>query len=60
MGRSPFVADAIKEVKLVYAFPQIAQSQFSYWFVCSHDALKLWAVQAFQKWIHAGADKFES
>jgi hypothetical protein len=54
------VADAIKEEKLVYAFPQIAQSQFSYWFVCSHDALKLWAVQAFQKWIHAGADKFES
>ena len=60
MGRSPLVVNAINDGKLVYAFPQIAQSQFSYWFVCRHDAMKLRPVQAFQKWIHAEAGKPES
>ncbi|MFY9320763.1 LysR substrate-binding domain-containing protein [Lentibacter algarum] len=60
MGRSPLVVDAINEGKLVYAFPQIARSQFSYWFVCRHDAMKLRPVQAFRNWIHAEADKPES
>jgi LysR family glycine cleavage system transcriptional activator len=60
MGRSPLVVDAIKEGKLVYAFPERAKSQFSYWFVCRHDAMKLRPVQAFQNWVHAEAGKLES
>lgn len=51
MGRSPLVMDAIKAGTLVYPFADTAQSQFSYWFVCQHDALKSQSVKAFRSWI---------
>ena len=57
MGRGPLVADAIKEGSLVYPFPQFAQSQFSYWFVCTHDAMKSAEVEAFRLWLHEEAAK---
>lgn len=60
MGRSPLIEAAIKEGSLAYPFPDVAQSQFSYWLVCHHDALKLRPVQAFRTWIHAEANKPES
>jgi len=60
MGRSPLVTDAIIDGKLVHPLTQTAQSQFSYWFVCHHDALKLRPVQAFRDWIHAIAEAPES
>lgn len=58
MGRGPLVADAIAEGTLVYPFPHTAQSQFAYWFVCSHDALTSKPVQAFRKWLHQTASEF--
>ncbi len=58
MGRGPLVADAVAEGTLVYPFPHIAQSQFSYWFVCAHDALASKPVQAFRTWLHEEAGAF--
>lgn len=51
MGRGPLVEDAIAAGVLVHPFPDFAQSQFSYWFVCKHTALKSKSVQAFHSWI---------
>lgn len=55
MGRSPLIEDALRRGTLVHPFPQLAQSQFSYWFVCRHDALKSRTIQAFRTWITAQA-----
>ena len=51
MGRDPLVSDALKAGTLVHPFPDFAHSQFSYWFVCKHEALKSDAVQAFRAWL---------
>ncbi|MEP4198378.1 MAG: LysR substrate-binding domain-containing protein [Aliishimia sp.] len=59
MGRSPLVYDAIEAETLIYPFPEFAHSQFSYWFVCEHEALKSPAVQAFRSWLQLEAAKFE-
>ncbi|WP_432816672.1 LysR substrate-binding domain-containing protein [Sulfitobacter sp. JB4-11] len=58
MGRGPLVADAIADGRLVYPFPNFAQSQFSYWFVCTHEALSSKPVGAFRKWLHDEAGAF--
>jgi len=58
MGRRPLVADAVEEGALVYPFPDVAQSQFSYWFVCRHEALKHKPVQAFRAWLHEEVTRF--
>lgn len=55
MGRGPLVADAIKQGTLVYPFDKLAQSQFSYWIVCPHAALKSKKVQSFRTWLHEAA-----
>lgn len=55
MGRGPLVADAIKQGTLVYPFEEFARSQFSYWIVCPHEALKSKSVQAFRTWLHEAA-----
>ncbi|MFK7753181.1 MAG: LysR substrate-binding domain-containing protein [Sedimentitalea sp.] len=55
MGRGPLVADAIAQGTLVYPFKDVAHSQFSYWFVCSHKALASKSVQAFRMWLHETA-----
>lgn len=55
MGRSPLVFDAIARGNLVQPFEQFAESQFSYWIVCRHDALKSKSVQAFRSWLHDAA-----
>ncbi len=55
MGRGPLVADAIKQGTLVYPFEEFAQSQFSYWIVCPHEALKSKQVQSFRTWLHEAA-----
>ncbi|PUB15658.1 LysR substrate-binding domain-containing protein [Yoonia sediminilitoris] len=52
MGRGPLVADAIAKGKLVHPFPEFVQSQFSYWFVCDHAALKSQKVDVFRSWLH--------
>lgn len=52
MGRGALVDDAIKNGRLVYPFARFAKSQFSYWFVCRHEAMKSKSVQAFRSWIH--------
>ncbi len=52
MGRTPLICDAIAEGTLVCPFPQVVKSQFSYWFVCRHEALQLESVQAFRAWLH--------
>ena len=52
MGRSPLVEAALADGKLVELFGKHAPSQYAYWFVCSHDALELPAVNAFRKWLH--------
>ena len=57
MGRGPLVADAIKDGSLVNPFPQFAQSQFSYWFVCRHEAMTSPSVQGFRAWLHEEARK---
>jgi LysR family glycine cleavage system transcriptional activator len=57
MGRGPLVADAIEQGTLVHPIPQFAQSQFSYWFVCQHQALKSKPVQAFRTWMHEAAEQ---
>lgn len=59
MGRSPLVADAIKNGTLVYPFANEAKSQFSYWVVCSHEASKSHSVQAFMTWLNTEAVAFE-
>ena len=51
MGRSPLVCDAIADGTLVQPFQQVARSQFSYWFVCTHDALKSKPIRAFRDWL---------
>lgn len=51
MGRRALVEDAIARGALVHPFPHMAQSRFSYWFVCSPDAMKRKPVQAFRAWI---------
>jgi LysR family glycine cleavage system transcriptional activator len=51
MGRGPLVEDAIAQGTLVHPFPDFARSQFSYWFVCQHAAMKSKPVQAFHGWI---------
>ncbi|WP_298918561.1 LysR substrate-binding domain-containing protein [uncultured Roseobacter sp.] len=58
MGRGPLVADAIKDGTLVRPFEATAPSQFSYWFVCRHEALKSDNVNAFRKWLHEEAKPF--
>ena len=58
MGRSPLVADATRDGQLVYPFPHFAHSQFSYWFVCQHEALKKKPVRAFLNWLHQEAIGF--
>ena len=58
MGRGPLVADAIAEGRLVCPFPQAAQSQFAYWFVCSHATMASKPVQAFRTWLHQTASAF--
>ena len=52
MGRTPLICDAIADGTLVCPFPQVAKSQFSYWFVCRQEALKQKPVQAFRHWLH--------
>jgi LysR family glycine cleavage system transcriptional activator len=59
MGRSPIVKDAVKDGSLVYPFQQSAKSQFSYWFVCRHEALKSKSVQAFREWLHEEVAAFD-
>lgn len=57
MGRNPLVEDAVRRGKLVYPFPEFAQSQFSYWVVCQHAALKSTSMRAFRTWLHSEAQK---
>lgn len=57
MGRGALVDDAIKNGALVYPFQEFAESQFSYWFVCRHEAMKSKSVQAFRSWIHENVAK---
>ncbi len=57
MGRSPLVEAAIKRGTLVYPFSKFAQSQFSYWFVCQHDALKSKSIKIFKSWLHEEVEK---
>ena len=52
MGRGPLIEAAIKNGTLVQPFQDIVKSQFSYWLVCRHEALKSKSVQAFRKWLH--------
>ncbi len=59
MGRSALIADAIAEGKLVHPFPKVARSQFSYWFVCGHEALKSEPIQAFRAWLSDEAAAFD-
>lgn len=58
MGRGPLVADAVAAGTLVYPYPHVAQSQFSYWFVCAHETLASKPVQAFRRWLHEEASAF--
>ncbi len=51
MGRGPLVADALQAGMLVHPFPEFAHSQFSYWFVCKHEALDSPSVLAFRDWL---------
>ncbi len=60
MGRSTLVADALKNGTLVHPFDAQVVSQQAYWFVCSHDALKSKAVQAFRGWLHAEAAQIKA
>ncbi len=53
MGRGPLVADALKAKTLVRPFPQIAQSQYSYWLVCPHSARNRPQIKEFFAWVHA-------
>lgn len=55
MGRSPLVNDALANGSLVQPFGISVPSQFSYWFVCRHSALKSPSVQAFRDWLHREA-----
>ena len=52
MGRGPLVADAIAQGLLVCPFENVVASQFSYWLVCRHDALKSQKVRLFCEWLH--------
>jgi LysR family glycine cleavage system transcriptional activator len=52
MGRGPLVADAIAQGLLVCPFEDVVASQFSYWLVCRHDALKSRKVRLFCEWLH--------
>ena len=52
MGRGPLVADAIAQGLLVCPFEHVVASQFSYWLVCRHDALKSKHVRLFCDWLH--------
>lgn len=58
MGRSPLVGDAVREGKLIYPFAASAHSQFSYWFVCQHGALKKRSVCTFKTWLAQEAAAF--
>lgn len=51
MGRSPLVEGPIQDGKLVYPFDTFAPSQFSYWFVCRHEAMSSPSVKAFRAWL---------
>jgi LysR family glycine cleavage system transcriptional activator len=52
MGRSPLIADALREGTLVRPFPQAVKSQYSYWFVCPHEAMKSKNIREFRDWLH--------
>ncbi len=52
MGRSPLIADALREGTLVRPFPQTVKSQYSYWFVCPHEAMKSKNIRDFRDWLH--------
>ncbi|MEP2640028.1 LysR substrate-binding domain-containing protein [Roseobacter sp.] len=55
MGRCPLVVDALDAGQLVCPFPQTAESQFSYWFVCTHGNANAKFIKTFRTWLHAQA-----
>ncbi|PLS21310.1 LysR family transcriptional regulator [Amylibacter cionae] len=58
MGRCPLVRDALQAGQLVRPFPQDAESQFSYWFVCTHNKAQLKSTRQFRDWLHGKAAPF--
>jgi len=55
LGRSPLVCDALARGTLVRPFAGEVPSHFSYWIVCTHEALLLPRVRAFRDWLQAEA-----
>lgn len=53
LGREPLVIDALTDGRLVRPFEGTVESQFAYWIVCPHDALKSPRVRALRDWLHA-------
>lgn len=60
MGRCPLVIDALKSGQLVRPFSETAESQFSYWFVCSHHNTTSKVVQVFRSWLHEQAQALDA
>ncbi|MDP2118344.1 MAG: LysR substrate-binding domain-containing protein [Hoeflea sp.] len=52
LGREPLVIDALSDGRLVRPFPELVQSQFSYWFVCPPAALRTERIRVFRDWLH--------
>ena len=51
LGREPLVIDALADGRLVRPFPELVPSQFSYWFVCPAEALRVERIRAFRDWL---------
>lgn len=52
LGREPLVVDALAEGRLLRPFPQMVESQFSYWIVCPMEALASDRINALRTWLH--------
>ena len=57
LGREPLVIDALRDGRLVRPLPDIAESQFSYWFVCSKRSIKSKRIKHFRDWIFAEVEQ---
>jgi len=53
LGREPLVVDALLDGSLVQPLPGVVSSNFSYWFVCPHGAIKHDRIRRFRDWLFA-------
>ncbi|MGF1690641.1 DNA-binding transcriptional regulator DsdC [Photobacterium kagoshimensis] len=58
MGRHSFVAQQLKDGRLVIPFDMAVQSPLSYYVVCRQDATISPRIKAFQQWLHSEIAEF--